>query len=141
MINVVLISIPIYQMHLFHIPQVIIHKIDSIITKFLWSRVGVVQKYHLTRLKKIVRFVQKGEWGIIESLSFNLALLVAIICRLFFVKGTSKKIIFGKYIKQISRRSGLQQGFLWLVVIQKYGAASGQLSLGFAVIYVEGVMR
>jgi len=99
MLKVVLISILVYWMHLFHIPQAIINKIDSIIAKFFWSGVGAVRKYCLTGLKNIARSVQKGGCGNIESCSFNLALLVASIWRLFFVKGPWQKIMFGKYIK------------------------------------------
>lgn len=77
MIKVVLKIISDYWIHLFHIPQAIINKIDSIIAKFLWSRVGVVQKYHPMGLNNIANSIQKGRWGIIESHTFNLVLLVA----------------------------------------------------------------
>lgn len=95
----VLLSILVYWMQLFHIRKTNINKIGSITTNFLWSGVGVVGKFHLTEPKTISRSVQKGRWGVIETRSFNLALLVESILRLFFEKGLRKNIMFGKYIK------------------------------------------
>jgi len=99
MIDVVMLSIMVYWMQLCHIPQATINKIDSIITNFLWCRVGTVRKFHRTGLKSISKFAQKGSVGIIETHRFNLSLLIMSIWRVFFEKGLWQKIMFGKYIK------------------------------------------
>jgi len=75
MIKVVLQGILVFWMHLFHIPRAIIHNIDTLISKFLWSSISPNSKIHLIYLNVIYRPITLGGWGMLHTRWFYLALL------------------------------------------------------------------
>lgn len=80
-------GLPIFWMHLFHIPQSIIHDIESIIAKFIWYGVGSCRKIHLAGLSTISRPVKMGSWGILDLRRFNIALMETTLWRAFRERG------------------------------------------------------
>lgn len=91
MTKVILQGIPFFQIHLFYIPQSIIHKIESIISKFIWFGIDSCRNIHLSTLSMISRSIKLGGWGILYSRRFNLALLATNIWRVFNERGLWQK--------------------------------------------------
>lgn len=71
LIKFVLQNISVYCMHFFMLPMEILHKIESILVRFLWSGHNQMGKMHLVRWKVIARPVADGGWGILDTFSFN----------------------------------------------------------------------
>lgn len=95
--KVVLHGISFFWIHLFHIAQAIINRINSIIARFLWSGVGNHTKIHLIGLDSISWLVHMGRWGVPYVRYFNLDPLATNIWWVFNIKGLWKEIIFAKY--------------------------------------------
>lgn len=85
-------------MHLYMLPMTIIKKIDAILASFLWSSTGDHKKIHLVHQVTLIKVVDSGKWGILDTLSFNRALICKSLWRGLTGRGIWSLIIRGKYM-------------------------------------------
>lgn len=76
LINSVLLTVPMYWMSMYHLPNWVIKAIDRIRRDFLWSGPDIDHPgCRLVAWKNICRAKEQEGWGIRDLNSFNLALL------------------------------------------------------------------
>lgn len=98
LIKSVLHSLSVYWIHLYMFPMEIIHKIDVILDLFLCFDKESSYKIHLARLSFPAKVVDKGGWGIMDTLSFNRDLICKSLWRGLSCRGIWSHIIRGKYL-------------------------------------------
>ena len=85
-------------MHIFRLPKGVIHKINSIITTFIWVVMQQNHKFHLVNLDISKCLVNKGGSGLLDIYSFNLALLFKNLWRVVSRTSLWNQIIKPKYL-------------------------------------------
>jgi len=120
-------------MHIFHIPQSTIKKIESIVRHFLWLGSGTKRRTPLVGLNLISRPIKNGGWGLLNLKNFNLAHSFANLWRNFEEQGLWQKVMVVKYLHNRDWRNGLAMMFHPLHVSLRLGEAYRAQSLGFAV--------
>lgn len=82
--QVIIDNIPMYQFHLYQMPQISIKKISAIISNFLWSREKGYVKFHRVKLEDIYHPKELGRWRLKVMDIFGWSLLTkSFWCTLF----------------------------------------------------------
>jgi hypothetical protein len=105
----VLQSIPVYWLSLVKLPSSILHRIQLLISNFIWKGGKKSTGYHLTKWKNIARPKDYGGWGI-KNISWFAQSLAAKSCwRGLFGTGLWNTVLNKKYLKGVDIISWLRR--------------------------------
>lgn len=91
-------NISIYCIHLYLMPWEIIHNIESIMSYFLCAGTQLQEKVHMVRWSTLVRPMEKGGWGFIDTSTFKKDLTLKNMWREVSENGVWSHIIKEKYM-------------------------------------------
>ena len=75
LIKITLSNLPTYFLSLFHIPAVVVNKIEKLYWNFLWGGIGDEPKFHLVKWASVCSPISLGGLGIRKVSIFNEVLL------------------------------------------------------------------
>jgi hypothetical protein len=105
----VLQSLPVYWLSLVKIPSSILHRIQLLISNFIWKGEKKSTGFHLTKWQNIARPKERGGWGIKNISWFTQSLAAKSCWRGLFGKGLWNSILNKKYLKGLDLISWLRR--------------------------------